>query len=567
MIKNQIVVMIKKQSIVISVLLLSFTLVRCQVNASGDNITKEPVTELMVIEQQQMCLDAYEVEKINNNVNLYIDTTSVSDIKKQIKKSYEYFLNNKDDIIKQLEKHQKYEDDEFLSLTKLYLPDEEHFYEKENMYEELVNNNHTNYRDTILTGVYFNQVFKNNTSSLETKVRNNGATIFKFDTEETVQPHYSLNFHSEKELKIMNIYYHDGTVDSNETTIPEYSFPLNSIPVNKMKHIDSLQMEFKVMYVSEIDSVHFDKNEIGVKKGDFKLLKMENNYVEYETPNDYYPYHIGSILEEEFYNKEGKVLSTSYGISNLSLKTAEEDYNARLNLKRDVFEYTYIVNTKEEIANALKYVYLKDYNVYLKETRKQKITLEGNAESFTIYQEKRRDTITFLATHKNLEVVKQLYVHKLEDKTEFIDNNGKMITSIPSSIDFLYFSKERTYSDKYFFIDTDKDSYSIDDIEYYYLDGKKQIITKLPYSNIDFICKSIIKVSKNDSEGFQLLSTEENKLLSDEVFNSFIMMSYTGEGILVYNDEGSFLLLDQNGDVITENSEIVTKITLKKVEY
>lgn len=557
--------MIKRQFIVILLLLLSITLVQCQETIDDSAITKEPVTELMIIEQEKLCIDKDEIKAIEKDIRAFVDTTSVSEIKKIIKENYKYTLTNKEEIIEQLEGFRKSTDDDFLSKTRLYLLDEERYEERENTYKELVNNNHKHYRDTIGQGAYFDQIFKNNESSLKTIVRNNGFTVFKFSNEESIQPYYSLNFDSEKELKIMNIYYHDGTVDSSETTIPEHSFPLNSIPVNKMKHIDSLQMEFKVKYVSQIDSVHFDKNEIGVKKGDFKLLKMDKNYVEYETPNDYYPYHVGSILEEEFYNKEGKVLDTEYGYGNLGLQTVEEDYIQRLDLRREYYEYVTIAKTKGEVVNALKYVQLKNHNSYLKETRKEKQLLQGNVESFTIYQEKKRDTITFLATLKNANELKNMYIHELEEETEFIDQNGEKITSLPFSIRFLYLSQGSIYSDKYFF--ADDDSYGIDDREYFYIDQEEQVVITLPYSRVEFLCKSILMVSEKDNEGFKLLSTEENKLLSDETFNRFFIMRYTDEGVLVYNDEGSFLLLDQNGEVITENSGIVTKITLKKVEY
>jgi len=45
--------MIKKPFIVISVLLFTFTLVQCQESISDEDITKELVTEAMVLEQKK----------------------------------------------------------------------------------------------------------------------------------------------------------------------------------------------------------------------------------------------------------------------------------------------------------------------------------------------------------------------------------------------------------------------------------------------------------------------------------------------------------------------------------
>jgi len=361
----------------------------------------------------------------------------------------------------------------------------------------------------------------------------------------------------------MNIYYHDGTVDSRETSIPEYAFPLNSIPVDRMKHVDSLQMEFKVMYVSAIDSVHFNKSEIGVKKGGFKLLRVENNYVEYETPNDHYPYHKGSILEEVYFNRNGEVLETDYSLGNIGLQTAEEHYNKLLNVSREYYEYVTIATTKEEVGNALQYVQLKYYNDDLKETKKERVLLKGNIESFTIYQEVRRDTITFLATFKNANNVKNVNVHRLEEETEFIDQNGKRITSLPFSIHFLYSSRTDLESDRYFVKDTES-YYDGHDNEYYFIDQEEQVILELSYSEVDFLCQSIMIVREDDVEGFKLLSTE-NRLLFDKTFDSS-GQRYEDKGIVVYNDEGAFLLLDQNDEIITPDTQIVTKVILKKID-
>ncbi|AUC77053.1 hypothetical protein CW732_15765 [Olleya sp. Bg11-27] len=522
-------------------------------------VIRETVTEAMVIEQEKLCPDKYEIETIEKNIHAFIDTTSVDVIKTRLKANLDYYLNNKDTIIKTLAYYEKSEDDEFKSKTKLYLPDEESYSDNENMFLKLVNNNHINYRDTVQSGTYFNQTFKEHKSALETRVRNNGATVFKFETEKTIQPHYSLNFDSEKELRIMNIYYHDGTTNTTPTPIESYSFPLNAIPVDKMKHVDSLQMEFKIMYLSKIDSIHFKNNEIGVQKGPFKLLKMTDNYLEYETPDDYYPYHKGSIIEEIYYNKDGKILDTEFSISNCSTKTIEEKYEQQLHYKKAYSEYLNTVNTKEQLFLTLKYLDLKHYNAALKETRKTKIALKGNVDSFTLYLENRRDTITFLTTLKNTSPVKKLYLHKLEDTTEFIDKNGKIITSIPSPINFLYSSQTHHYSEHYFYTDTE-DTYKK---TYYYINQEQQVVSKLPYSQMDYLTPSLLQVRENDKDGFKFLSTEKNQLLSDKTFTRSFVMRYTGEGISVHNDEGNYMLYDQNNTLITYDSGKVTKITLK----
>jgi len=524
---------------------------------------QQVITEKMLEIQEELYPDKDEIKRIEEEIRSFLDTTSVEKIKKRLEDNYRYYLDNKDTIIKILKFHQKNEDDRFLSITKSYKPSEEKFDDDESVYEKLVNNNHLNYRDTVQSGAYFDQFFKDNTSFLKTSVRNNGATVYKFRLEQTIQPYYSLNFDSEKELKIMNIYYNDGTVNSIPTSIPSHSFPLNSIPVDQMKHVDSLQMEFKIKYVSKIDSIHFKKSEIGVKKGKFKLLKMEKNYVEYETPNDYYPYHVGSVLKKIYFNKEGKVLENRFSIDNCSTETVEETYKDRLGYNKTIFEHIQNSSSKKQLLLTLKYLSLKQYNASLKKTRKNRVTLKGNVDAFTLNIEKRRDTLTFLTTLRNASSVRRLYVHELENNTEFINKNGKVITSIPSSISFLYSLRSRRYSDIYFFTKTENK----DKKTYYYLNRKTQTIERLPYSKIEYLCPSILIVKEKNKEGFRLLSTKTNRLLSDKTFTRFFEMRYTGEGITLYSKEGNYLMYDQSNKLITSTSEEVEKITLKETTY
>ncbi len=548
--------MFKIKSVIILCLLYS-----CSTKAQK-TITKEPVTELMVIEQEKLCKDENIIKKKEKEIKSFLDTISINHLKKQVNKNLSYYINNKSTIIESLNNHQKDINERINSEIKLYLPNEEKYTNKENIPLKLVNNNHLKYKDTIQKGTYFNQLFKNNKSFIKPLVMNSGFNTFNFKSRVTTLPYYSLNSHSEQNLRIMNVYYHDGTKKNNPTPIESHSFPLNSIPVKKMKHVDSLQLEFKINYLTKVDSINFKKNEIGIQKGDFKLLKMEKNYVEYETPDAYSPY-----LEAYYYNKEGKALKTKFSISNLSTETPIQEYNKTLNYIKSTAEYVNRITTKEEAFLTLKYLDLKNYNNLPKKTKtKSRVTLEGNVDSFTLYIEKNRDTITFLTTLKNSSPVKKLYLHQLEEKTEFINKNGKVITSIPS---FIYFLSHHTgyQSDKYFFTERAEERsryYLNQERDYYYLDQDKQTISKLPYSQIEYLCSPILLAKEKGKEVFKLLSAEKNLLLSDKTFTNVFIQRYTGEGILVYNNEGSFLLYDQNNKLITENTKKVTKIILKK---
>ncbi|MCL5128385.1 hypothetical protein [Algibacter sp. L4_22] len=519
------------------------------------------VTPKMVEEQESLCHSTYKIKQFETDITAYLDTTSVEEVKNQIKTNYEFYLNNKADIIDNFTAADKDENNHFKSLTKSYLPDEERFNTRENVFEKLVNNNHLSFRDSINKGVYFNQYFENNKSSIRAVTRYNGAAAFRYTENSSYRPYYPINFDSEEDLTIMDIFYYDGTQDNNAVAVDVHAFPLNAIPIETIKPIDSFKIEIKLKYLAKIDSVHFNKDEIGVQKGNIKLLKMEDNYVEYELPSDYYPYHKGTVLEEIFFNKEGNVLDTEFGISNCGNETPEESYVEYLDLKKEIYEYVYNAHTYEDLFLTFKYMDLKFKNQDDRSRKVNKKVLKGNVDSFTLYLENRRDTLTLLPTLKNIEPIKNVYVHELNDKTDFIDKKGKVIKSFPSEVSFIYNSKTQNYSDKYFYVKTEDYDRNI----YYFLNQDNQWITELPYSRIDYVSPSIFTARLKNEEGLKLISTEKNQLLSEETFTNFIASRYTDD-LLVTNDAGTFAIYDQDDKLVTLQTKQVKTITFKKSE-
>ncbi|QCX38133.1 hypothetical protein FF125_06715 [Aureibaculum algae] len=172
-----------KASLLLSILLLSATFGSCQnTDKTATNMLK--VTPEMVAEQEAKCLDTYLITKIKG-YNRDLDTLSVEEIKTLITTNLKNFIKNKDDFISRNEKALYQENNYFDSLTKPFSTEQEEIIDKENTLKKLVNNNHINYRDTILKGIYFNQSLKENKSYINPIVRNNGSTIFKFSTEKT----------------------------------------------------------------------------------------------------------------------------------------------------------------------------------------------------------------------------------------------------------------------------------------------------------------------------------------------------------------------------------------------
>ena len=549
----------KKYKIGIVIISLSFMSCNSQIEKVDP---LKVVTQKMVEEQESLCHSPYKIKQFETDITAYLDTTSIEEVKNQIKTNYEFYLNNKADIIDNFTAADKDENDHFKSLTKSYLPDEERFSNRENVFDKLVNNNHLSFRDSINKGVYFNQYFENNKSSIRAVTRYNGAAAFRYTENSSYRPYYPINFDSEEDLTIMDIFYYDGTQDNNPVAVDVHAFPLNAIPIETIKPIDSFKIEIKLKYLAKIDSVHFNKDEIGVQKGNIKLLKMEDNYVEYELPSDYYPYHKGTVLKEIFFNKEGNVLDTEFGISNCGNETPEEGYVEYLELKKEIYEYVYNAHTYEDLFLTLKYIELKFKNQDDRSRKVNKNVLKGNVDSFTLYLENRRDTLTLLPTLKNIEPIKNVYVHELNDKTDFIDKKGKVIKSFPSEVSFIYNSKTQNYSDKYFYVKTEDYDRNI----YYFLNQDNQSITKLPYSSIDYLCPSIFYARSEDEEGFKLLSIENNELLLEESFNSFFASKYTSD-ILVTNEAGTFVIYDQDDKLVTFQTEKVNTIILKETDY
>lgn len=540
---------LKKQFLLIGLCLLMT--ISCSQKKGKDALI---VTHEMVEAQKRLCPAKYLLDKIEGS-NKSLDTLSVDEIKKIIKVEYDYYLDNKKTIIETHNKNNVAIEEEFVALKKSFLPTEEIFKNKNDVYNDLVNNNHIQYRDSLKKGICFNQTFKNNSSYILPELKNNGSTVYEFSTGKTIAPFFDLNFNSEETIKVSEIYYHDSKKDSIPFVLDELSFPLNPIKMPIMKHIDSVKMDFKIKYLSQIDTIHFTKNDIGVQKGEFKLLKMEDNYIAYELPYSYFESYKGDVIEEVFYNKFYKPLDTEYGLSNTENITPEQSYKNELDHIENIHTTIKNITTRDSIYLALKYFELVRTNTYLKSKVINRQVVKGNVEAFTLYLESTRDSISFSTVFKNSSPVKKLYVHELEDKTEFITKNGKVISSLPSEINFLYCLKGSFYSDIYAYTEDEEKVKT-----YYYLDNEKGNYSKLPYSDMQYLAPTLIGATQDDNT-IILLNTSKHELLIEKKITKLINLI----NLILQVDDRWYKLLDQNRNIITPKTNIpITRIELIK---
>jgi len=527
---------------------------------SFTQVISQEITLSMIAEQEKLCQADYLVNRIDENIHK-LDTLSLQEIKSIYEESYHYYTNNKEKIIMNYNQWFIKEDSLFNSLKKRYKTEDEKTNTKEDTYLNLINDNHLMYRDTLQNGVYFEQIFKNNTHSIKMIGRNNGSTVYNFSSDKTISPFYFLNFDSEFQAYIKNIYYHDSEENNMPIKLDNYGIQLNPISIPQMKHIDSVDMQITVKYLTKIDTLRFNVNEIGVEKKGFSLLKMEDNYLEYSAPYNYRGYHKGTVLEEEFYNEKGEILEDKYGITNITMENSEDAYLKRL----EHFEKSHLLikglKKREDIYNALKYIELLRTNKYLQSNTKQRQVVEGNVKSLKLYIENQRDSLSFDMRIRNISPVKNMYIHRFNNKTEFIDKNGKILLQIPYYISFLYDSYNSFYSENYFFT-TDKD----DTKTFYFLDKINKVKVKLPYKEIGFLCPTLLYAIDTNNE-IQLIDTEKYEVLVDKKFINFEKYHYIEKSIQIHTQDNSYYLFDQNNQLIKpKTSTPITKVTLKKIE-
>ncbi len=519
------------------------------------SVAGQMVTEQMVETERARCPAPYLVAQIDT-MHRQLDSLSVSEIHELFSENVTYFKGNKQELLSRFQENIDNEEKRFASLIKKYTATEEQVLIKENILPNLVNTNHLNYRDTVQAGVFFRQTFEDGKSLLAPVVRNNGATVFMLRTETQVNPFYRLNSDSEQDLTIEKIYYHHEKEQNVPIPIEGYSFPLNPMAVPKMKHVDSIQMRFDIRYLTKVDTVHFTKKEIGVQKGDVKLLQMDANFIAYELPYNYYMFYKGKVLEEAYYNKKGERLEEKFGLSNNSNNTAIAEYDERLASLEKIADRTKGIQDRQVLYRTLEYLELKRTNAYLRSKVVNKQAVEGNVDSFTLYLENRRDSISFSAMLRNRLPDKKLYDLVLEDKTEFRNKAGALQLSIPFKVKFVNASMNVNRHQVYFYKDGERHY----EKTYYSLDSENKTYQKLPYSEIQFLCPAIVWAKHPEKNGLQLLSSGEHKLLSEKVFINY---SY-GDVIEVYTEEGTFYLLNQNGQPISIDTK--TKVTAIRLE-
>lgn len=471
--------------------LFLLTLVSCKKTKAQEKVNK--ITNEDIQQLANTC-PSYFLRKSKENLE-ELDTISVEKIKKGIQKKYQFYKNNKKKIIQQLNDYKEKGKADFLSLQKEYQPDEEKTEEVANTYKKLVNNNHSKYKEYLKKGLVFKQNFQQNKSYLKFIGKtDNNATVFKFNTEELVYPFYYTNPDSENKLTVQKVYY-TNSVEEKPVELDEFlthSFPLNFNFALQKKRIDSIDIQFRLRYLTKVDTLEFTKQDIGIEKNGITLLKMDKNYVVYSAPANYYEYYKGKILEEEFLNANELPLETERGVTYSSEKTAEEDYAQTLQHFKTIALHLKDVNTREELYNVLIYYDLKSRKANLNYKDKHRTILKGNAKKLKLYLENSRDSIQFQARFRNAYPKQNIYDHSVDDtRTEFIDELGNVVTTLPYQTSFL------RSSNNYVFI---KDKYG-DPKSYFFINQKKKTLDKLPYDAISplhnnlFYATPMVKIS------------------------------------------------------------------------
>lgn len=485
-----------------------------------------------------------------------LDTLSVEEIKKITKKNYQFYKNNKQKIIQYFNNHEDKEKANFLLLQKDYKPDEERTIKVVDTYKKIVNNNHIEYKEYLKKGLFFEQKFQQNKSYLKFigKTENN-ATIFKFNTEETVRPFYYSNQDTENKLTVKKVYY-TNSVEEKSIELEEistHSFPLNFNIGLQKKRIDSIDIQFHLRYLTKVDTLEFTKQDIGIEKNGITLLKMDKNYVVYSAPANYYNYYKGKILEEEFLNANGLSLETDHGVTYSSVQTAEEDYNQSLQSLKTISLHLKDISTREDVYNVLIYYELKRRKTALNYKDKHRTVLKGNVEKLKLYLENSRDSIQFQARFRNAYPKQNIYYHSIDNThTEFIDELGNVATTLPHQVHFLRNSKNYTVVD-------DKYGYPKN---YYFINQKNKTLDKLPYNKILHVHNNLF-YAKTNSKDITLLNDKNEKLLPQKKITR-VHRSYFGS-IWVCIDHKIYNLINYNGKIInTKTKGEIKNITLKQ---
>lgn len=542
--------------------LIVSTLISCSTEKANAQKYTVKVTDEMIASERERCLDKYQLQKVEDEIKS-LDTLSIDEIKENLKKRYNYFKNNKVEIIKIYRDRENSHEEEFKKITRFYDKKEERFSEEYDLYSRIINTNHLQYRDSLQRNKYFTQFFENGNSSFKMNVRNNGSTIFKFSSEKTIYPYYATNEHTSTESKITNIYYHDEVEKEVPISFESYVFPLNPIQVPKQKHIDSLEIDFNLKYLKSIDTVRFSKEDIGVEKKGITLLEMRDNYVKYKVPYNYYGMYKGRVLETQFFNDEGKVIQNKYGLDNTDFETPEELYKKDFDYNRSVYFSTKNIYNRKDLYKTLTYFSHRYTNGYLEGYAVNRNALKGNVSSFKVYLENERDSILYPVMFHNSSTVQKLYLHELKEKTEFIDKNGNVLIEIPNEINFLYNSLAKKYSRNYFTI-TVADRRDV----FYFLDRDSVNYIKLPYNELSYACPSLLMARSEGDLNFYLVSATENKKLLQDKISNFRLLRYLEKAIVVSIGNEDYYILDQSKNVITPYTDTpITKVYLKKYSY
>ncbi len=381
----------------------------------------------------------------------------------------------------------------FVSFNKTFDRESEYIAKEDEVYEsEFI-------KDSVFVKKAINQfesqiVFKQSFNEYKNKVK----LEFKNDSEKGL---VKLPEHIKQKFSPKVVFYKDGTQknkDFEDYTITGFGMEDG---FGKMSFIDSIQLNYKVKYVSAFDEVEIlkDTQELDYENGKIIIEDLKDNYIYFKTSDT-----IKSPVKIQAYNEEGKPLdNVAYSYSGAEKSVSEErieklvDFLENLKEKLIDEDFASMDDLKSYFKkNVSAFDYFKDEDGYFH----RYLYFKGNVDKVKLYfpTETKLKNISFTAVND----------------TKFGD---KIMMPVNDSVLFFNNKLEKILSAK----NTDQDQLSetfFEDEDYYYHYDfiKKKVDTLLVYK-LKVFENGLAAIQENTSnDDYELLSADNIKLSNEK---------------------------------------------------
>lgn len=394
------------------------------------------------------------------------------------------------------------------------------------------------YLKYIKSGLYFNQHHK-------------GANCFVkviHNKDKKHPPKPKATFGAYPSVQLNTIYSENSKKQTNITASELNNETFN---INKNTLIDSIKVRYSIPYISKIDSIVINSDDVGEEIDRIQILAFSGNCIAFKESNKL-------IFETKAYNIDGKQLK-------LQTENTHHFYKKKTNKHTENQDkiISDLENTNSDsIARYLAENFLLNSEINYNHFIQKVLHFKSHISKVVIKYERKREYQNADITFKNRNINQQLFINQIEKETVFMNRKGEILFKMPQ-LNFEYIENDKKIRCSNYVKNQDGNGNTI----FYHVDINNKKLHELKEAkSIKILNENLVQIEGKRDAGYKDRETMDDMILAESLegrncilYNSnhkkisdkvYLDVSYNKVTLIGLRKDKTYFILDSLGNEI-----------------